>query len=63
MGSVWNGVARQVSGSFFLSWVGVGLCLCGDGRMRLVGGWVFVMVRLLLLYIVINTGKWDLKCL
>lgn len=60
MGSVWNGVARQVSGSFFLSWVGVGLCLCGDVRMRLVGGWVFVMVRLLLLYIVINTGKWDL---
>lgn len=32
---------------FFSSWV---------GRMRLVG-WVFVTVRLLLLYIVINTGK------
>lgn len=59
MGSVWNGVARQVSGSFFLSRVGVGLCVGTGERGWWVGGF-FVMVRLLLLYIVINTGKWDL---
>lgn len=34
---------------FFLYRVGAGLCWCGRGRMILVGGWVFVMVRLLLL--------------
>lgn len=52
----WNGAAKI----FFLYWVGLGLCWCWEGQIRLVGGWVFVMARLLLLYIVINTGKGDL---
>lgn len=55
MGSVWTGVARQVPGSFFSVLGG-----SGTGQMRLAGGWVFVTVRLLLLYIVIKTGEWDL---
>lgn len=59
MGSVWNRVARQVSG-YFLSVLGGSGTLCGNGQTRLAGGWVFVTVRLLLLYIVINTGKRDL---
>lgn len=61
MGSVWNGVARQASGFrfYFLSRVGVGT---GDGGLWAGGvGFFFVMVRLLLLYILIN--KWGLNSL
>lgn len=62
MGSVWNGVARQASGFrfYFLSRVGVGT---GDGGLWAGGFFLFflVMVRLLLLYILIN--KWGLNSL
>lgn len=44
----------------FLSVLGGSGTLCGNGQTRLAGGWVFVTVRLLLLYIVINMGKRDL---
>lgn len=44
---------------FCLGWERVFVCVGTGERGWWVGGF-FVMVRLLLLYIVINTGKWDL---